>query len=305
MKRADFNRCADLSGCISAAEQMRDHFVLDQNQARQLALCIFWHAKSRAIFLLKSQALLDGNGDWADEFEKEVKEEQEQGKAGAAGSYFMNMVDSNRMGRMASELIRSMQLNVNWNDDEDGFTPEFVADQSEKLRLFLIKVEQLKSTSTTDFLIKNLGLFRHVHKFVLPQVIPVCYFLGLVDCHSKRAAEAPILNKRKAHYVKFKEQGVDPKFFDLSVLVVALQFKTTPLTIENTGCEVERTQANVHDFMLAGQMFYDLRPVPGCNYINAKFEVWVKKWGPDEVWVRAVKEHSSGRFRHPSDLEAT
>jgi len=60
----------------------------------------------------------------------------------------------------------------------------------------------------------------------------------------------------KAHYQEFIALGVDPKYFNLSLLVVALQFQMTLITIKSTGCKGICQQLNVHDFMLKGQMFY-------------------------------------------------
>ena len=213
----------------------------------------------------------------------------------------MNMVKPQLMGRMSSVLIRVLQYHLIFQrDEEGGFSPEFVATQCQGLNKILRAAERLgKSVSTTDFLLRHLNTVRFVGKFVLPQVLPVCYLLGLVNCNPMRAAEAPILDTTKEHYVKFLEVGVDPKFFDLTVLVVALQFGVTPFTIENTGCEGVRKQLNVHDFMLEGQLFYSLRPVPGCNYIHPEFVVYVKKWGPEGKWVPAVRNPGTGRWSHP------
>ena len=38
--------------------------------------------------------------------------------------------------------------------------------------------------------------------------------------------------------------------------VVALQFRTASLTVENTGCKKVQMPHNVHNFMVPGQMFY-------------------------------------------------
>ena len=154
-----------------------------------------------------------------------------------------------------------------------------------------------EQASTAGFLDKHIKTVKHIGKFVLPQVLPVHYLLGLCNCHPARAAEAPILDREKEHYKKFIELGVDEKFFDLSMLVVALQYGVAPLVIENTGCEKTCKQLNVHDFMLAGQLSYGLRPVAGCNYRQPDFKVYVKQWGPNGQWVQAVRQN--GRWRHP------
>lgn len=301
MKRADFHRYADLSGCIWAAEELRDRFDLDLDQAHELALCIFWHTRSRAVFLLKCQALLQDSGPWAEAFTQVVRKARGGKKPGAIGSYIMeDMVDPKVMGRMASELIRAFSFHIVWRPGEEGaFTPDFVASQCVALRTLLRQSEKLKADANTgDFLGRLGAALRHLGQFALPTVLPVCYMLGLVDCDSRRAAEAPIMDVEKAHYMEFVALGVDPKYFDLTLLVVALQFRTTPMTIEGTGCEGLRKQRNVHDFMLKGQGFYAMRPVPGCNYRHARFAVYVKKWGPQGVWVPAVRD-AARRWRHP------
>ena len=296
-KRADFDRCADFSGCIWAVEELRDRFRLSKAQARELALCIIWHSRCRAVFLLKCQAILRGPTRWATAFAKAVGED----KAGSVGSFIMSMVNSRLMGRLASELVRATSFHIVWLEDEEGFTPEFVAQQCTALQGLLKACEKLgKTTTTTDFLMKHLGTLRFVGKFVLPQVLPVCYLLGLVNCDPLRAVETPILDKGKKHYKGFEKLGVDRKHFDLTMLVVALELKLVPRTVENTGCEGFRVQLGVLDFMLRGQMFYGQRPVPGCNYREPQFKVYVKKWGPNGQWVAAVRD-AQGRWRHPDD----
>ena len=286
-----------------AAEELRDRFRLDKSQAHELALCILWHTRSRAIFLLKCQAILQNKARWKDGFANAVQGGRARNKAGIVGSYIMNMVDPKLMGRMAADLVRATSFHVTWKpgeeSEENKFSPEFVAAQCSALKKFLRSSEKLSSTSsTTTFLKSNVKTIRHLAEFALPQAIPVCYMMSLVNCESFRAAEAPVLDTDKRHYKKFVELGVEPKHFDLSLLVVALQLGDTPLTIENTGCEKERKQLNVHDFMLPGQMFYNLCPEPGCNYRAPRFAVYVKRWGPDGVWARAVRDRS-GRWRHP------
>ena len=299
MKRGDYNRYADFSGCIWVIEEMRDRFRLNRAQARELALCVFWNTKSRAVFLLKCQSLLCA-GPWADEFAKEAGKERDGGEKGLLGSYIMNMVDSELVGRMPLQLMRASNYNIRWMPEDEGFTPSFVAEQAEALKQFLTAAEKLPvKTTTASFLRRNVKSIRHVGEFVLPQVLPICYMLGLVKCDSLRAAEAPILDKTKRHYEKFIDLGADPKFLDLSMLVVALQRGTTPMALEHTGCEKVREQKNVHDFMLMGQLFYGMRPLPGCNYRNPKFVVYMKKWGPEGVWVQAER-HPDGRWRYPS-----
>ena len=294
-KRADFDRCADLSGCIWAVEELRDRFRLSVPQARELAMCVLWHSRCRAVFLLKCQAILRGPARWGEAFEKAAR-----GKEGAVGSYIMGMVNSKLMGRVAADLVRATSLHIVWLAGEEGsFTPEFVAAQCVKLERLLKQSEKLGNDKrTSDFLNRHIKTLRFVGKFVLPQVLPVCYLLGLVNCHPLRAAEAPILDTSKKHYKQFLKLGVDPKHFDLTMLVVALELELAPFTIENTGCETWRTQQRVLDFMLRGQMFYGLRPVPGCNYKNPSFSVYVKKWGPEGRWVEAVRD-AQGRWRHP------
>lgn len=298
MKRADFNRFADLSGPIWAVEELRDKYELNEGQVRQLSLCILWHARSRAIFLLKCWVLLrDRDSTWATDFAKIAR--REPPRPGALGSFIMHMVDLKLVGRMASELIRAHSYHLPWQSggEEDCFSPTFVHEQSKRLKGFLREAEKLKpSTSTADFLRRHVGRLAHVGQFVLPQALPVCYLLGLAKCDAARAAEAPILDEEKQHYRKFLRLGVDPKFFDLSVLVVALQFGTTPGTIENTGCEGVRRQTDAHDFMLEGQLFYDLRPDPNCNYRHPQYVVHVKEWGAQGKWVPVVRDKTTGRW---------
>ena len=294
-KRADFDRCADFSGCVWAAEELRDRFELRREQARELAMCIFWHTRSRAVFLLKSQAILQDGSCWAKDFAKHV------GKGpGHVGSYIMNMINPKLMGRLSAELIRAQSFHIVMTGEEDDFTPEFVKEQCDRLKEFLRSSAKLGAKAkTVDFLNNNLDKLRHIGKFVLPQVLPICYLLGLVNCHPLRAAETPILDTGKAHYQEFLKLGVDADHFDLTMLVVALQFGTVPKKVENTGCEGFRKQLNVLDFMLKGQMFYLLRPQRGCNYKNPGFVVYVKKWGSEGVWIKAVRD-ANGRWRHPA-----
>jgi len=304
-KRGDYNRFADLSGCIWVTEQVRDRFELDDTQAREMTLCIMWHAKSRAVYLLKCQALLDREGEWAAAFgEVARKGRRHNAPRGGVGHYIMEeMIDSKRMGRMATELMRVTQGHIVWKTNQEGsFTANFVAQEEKKLKGFLRAAEKLNpKVTTTAFLQtydKSNDSLTHVSSFILPQVLPVSFLLGLYKGAAWRAAEAPILDPNKAHYKEFIKLGVDPEFFDLSMRVVALQFGTVPLGLEHTGCEKFRRQRNVHDFMVPGQMFYGMRPVPGCNYKSADFVVYVKKWGPEGRWVPAVRD-AQGRWRHP------
>ena len=300
MKRADFNRYADFSGCVWAAEELRDRFSLNKMQAQELALCIFWNSRSRAVFLIKCQVLLQDD-DEADKFAQVAQKDKDENKEGAVGSYIMNMVDSKKMSRMASQLIRAQAAFIVWPKGTEGaFTPEFVAKQSRALHGFLHSAENLKKEkATSTFLNEHLKTLQHIGKFILPQVLPICYLMGLVECNPLRATEAPILDEEKKHYKIFvKDLGVDPKHFDLTLLIVALQYGTVPLNVECTGCESLPNRANVYDFMLPGQMFYNVRPEPGSNYKHLQFAVYVKKWGPGAVWVKATKD-KRGRWRYP------
>jgi len=322
MKRADFNRFAEWSGCIWGADQLRDRFDLNTNQMREVAVCIFWHSRSRAIFLVKCQVLLDRKQSHHAAFDKVAqKGRKSNAEQGHVGYYIMeSMVKSKLMNRMASDLIRAVSLQLVWkdggNNDDDGmvdqdgepisgFTPKLVADSAQRLKQLLKAAEKISDhTSSTTFLTnwqkKKNFCIKHVGMFVLPQVLPICYLLGLTTCDPRLAAEAPILDKTKKHGKYFVEElGVDSQHLDLSMLVVALQFGTVPLNVENAGCENQRKQKNVHDFMLKGQIFYDLRPVPGCNYRHPQYQLFVKKWGPDGVWVPAVRDRVTKGWRHP------
>ena len=302
MKRADFHRFADLSSGIWVIGQLRDEYELNSQQARELALCMLWHTRSRAVFLLKCQTLLRRDHPLAKEFLQFAKggRRAQARKPGAVGSYVMNMVDPKRMGRIASEFIRATNFHLVQGRDggDDWFTADYVALECEKMRKLLREAEKLSpQTSTAVFLKKHRKTVNHIGPFVLPQVLPIHYLLDLCHCDVARAAEAPILASNKEHYKKFLELGVEEKHMDLSMLVVALQYGLTPNVVENTGCETTREQENVHDFMLAGQLFYTLRPVPGCNYRRPDYQVYVKKWGPEGKWVPAVRQN--GRWRHP------
>ena len=310
MNRADHDRFADLSGCIWVTEELRDRFKLNLSQAEEVAMCIFWHTRSRALFLLKGQALLDATGPYAAKFQRAA----ENGPEGSVGHFIMEeMVPSKYLSRVATELVRTKLGFLVWKDRAakkapgeeskvtDSFTVDFVAEQQRELHAFLRAAECLSEKMTTaDFLDKRVKLakLRHVGQFAVGQVLPVCYMLSLTNVHARRAAEAPILDKGKKHYKKFLELGVEASHMDLAILVVALQFFTVPLTVENTGCEKFREQNNVHDFMVPGQMYYGMRPVPGCNYRHPQFTVHVKKWGSRSEWVEAVRDEE-GRWRHP------
>lgn len=321
MERADHNRFADLSGCVAAAEEVRDRFGLDNGDARELALCIFWHAKSRAVFLMKCKALLSDDDGWAGKFQEAIREGD--GGDGIVGNFIMEcMVPSKHMNRVDTSLVRARALFHSWLDrngegdgdaDADGdgdtdaddggrtFTAAFVKEQAERLKRLLTDAEKLRKTkSTRNFLSEQLkkNPLQHVGQFVLPQVLPVCYLMGLVEVASFRAAEAPILDKNKEHYKKFVQLGVEPQYMDLAMLCVALKHGTTPMTVENTGCEEVRVQRDVHDFHIDGQVQYSMRPVEGCTYKDPTFRVYMKRPGRSNAWTEAVRDQN-GRWRHP------
>jgi len=213
-----------------------------------------------------------------------------------------SIVSSKFMGRVHSKLQRIKQNFISWRYSKySGFETKFVAEQRELLDDFLRRAENLNDDvdSTKKFLKQELKTLALLGKFIMPQVLAVCYLLGLYKGFALHAAQAPILDTRKKeHYKEFKKIGVEPEHMDLCMLVVALKHFTVPLTIENTGCEVKRKKKDVYDFKIKGQMSYGMRPVPGCNYKHPDFEVHVKKAGPGRKWVKAVRDEQ-GRWRHP------
>jgi len=292
---------ADLSGPIAASEALRDRFNLDLHQADELALCIFWHTRSRAVYLMKCQNLLAHGGRWAAEFRKIADSKV----AGRVGNYIMEgMVPSRYMGRIHTSLVRAKLGFLQWQrtDEHQSFTVQFVKEQRAKLRALYEAAERiLDKTSTTDFLNDQLNKnpIRFVGKFTLPQVLPVGYMMALTKCHPRHAAQAPILDKRKAHYVKFLGMGVKEEYMDLSMMVVAIQHDTIPKTVENTGCEDYRKQENVHDLRLRGMVSFGMRPAGNATYRKPRFDVYMRPIEGGE-WVLAVRdENNYGRWRIP------
>ena len=315
MNRADFNRFADFSGCVAAAEKLRDRYNLTLEQSTDVALCILWHTRSRAIFLLKCGALLDLSSEWARKFKSVV----DDGEDGDVGHFIMEgMVPSKFLGRVSSELTRIKLGFLNWGFSEGAergratsFTAEFVVEQRNLLISFLQAAEKLKpKASTRDFLNKWVNgkgnakckLPKFIGKFIAPTVIPICFMMCLTKVAAFRAAETPILDTKKRHHEKLVEMGVQEQFMDLSFMVVALRHGTAPCTPENTGCEVFRGQKNVHDFWLAGSLWFGLRPVAGCVYNKPEFAVHVKLPGAGQRWMLARKINN--RWRHPGSVGA-
>ena len=295
--KADPNKFSPFSGLAWSIDDLCDHFDLRKTQKLELAYCVLLHTKSPAVFLAKCLYM---RHKWSLEKVAGLSEE------GAIGSAFMTEVPVpvDKMGRIAFNLARA--TNFALKGVTEDFTPAFFREQTAIMQEFLTVVEKAnKKEETMSHLLSlkksPIKALKHVGQFAYPQIIPICYLLGLVDCLPLRAAEAPILDQNKAHYCYLTGKlGVEGKHVAQTMLIVAHKHGTHPVKIENTVCEKERQQEDVLDFFVPGQKFYDLRLERGAVG-KPQYVVYVKEWGADGVWEKAKKQ--DGRWVAHSSVE--
>ena len=115
-------------------------------------------------------------------------------------------------------------------------------------RQLLRDAEKLgEQASTAGFLDKHIKTVKHIGKFVLPQVLPVHYLLGLCNCHPARAAEAPILAARRS-----TTRNSSSWEWTRNSLICPCWWWLCNMGWRHWLSRIK--QLNVHDFMLAGQL---------------------------------------------------
>ena len=306
------NKMMMMSAVRAAAKRVADKFELKHGHIWDLFFCQLQHISCWAIFIAKCLSLVD---QWSDKWENTewgtawLKACCGNGLDGTLASQFMNMTDPQTIDRVAGDLrrVRGNHLYVS-----HGYTAPFCHEQVEYLRLFAECAEQMSPTKCiVSFLTEHgkqgsssLGDVINLGKFGLPQVLTNLYLWGLANIPAWRASECPILDTKKHHYRKAKsnldeaEASGQSEFhriateeYDLKSLrsmhrmlcIIAHLHKVGVFTVENGCCETNR-KLKALDYIVEHMDMFDLRPAADNNPYDLSYELWMKRWGPDEAW---------------------
>ncbi len=317
--RANMNKMAPHCAVRHAAKLVATKFELSQQHVWNLFFCQTQHYICSAIFIAKCLSLTTQWQElWAPprKFGLDwLKACKGDGFDGLLASLFMNMTpveDTNSVSGLLKRVPGASLVKGT------NYTPEFCAQQIELLRQFGDDLENSKdSRSTVDILDKarndtrgTLAKVVNVGKFVAPQIHTGLFLWGLADIPCWRASECPIMDEGKDHFSqegagdadqveKLLRSALKVKSIEAAhrgMLIIAHEFGTCVIKIENGGCEGVRVTV-VQDILLEGMDSFDLRPTEESRPYRPSYELWYKPYGEEGRWVAVKRSELAALLR--------
>ena len=314
--RACPNKFAMHSSDRHAAKLVVDRFGLKEQHVWHLFYCKNQHWMIPAVFVAKCLSLVHQWDDvWASSpFGNQWLEAVDtNGHDGLLASVFMNMTPHVHTNFASSLLKRATSAHVS---DDQVFTPEGCQRDIELLRQFGESVVQSTPLDSTVSLITKslspttgtLGPIMGFGSFTYPQIITGIFLWGLLPIPCWRAAECPIMDLGKKHYVENSKELLDeekdaaqeePQLSDAlaaklakevkreamnrCLVIVAHIERTSSVFCENSGCEGIRTNL-VMDYLQRDMVSWDLRPTASSNSYHPEYALWRKYPGAEACW---------------------